>query len=116
HGASPTDRVVQIEHAFMIDGTARQRTPAQPSAGRILGDLRAPLQRFRTLLHGPPRDPVVLELDALHVFHEARQVTQVAPQLVDLVGRALERPRARNWDALAQGTHAIDAAPPTHAA
>src|SRR5919107_1120487 len=66
-------------------GLAVDRAPGDPLVRDLVGDLGVPLVRAAAEVGDPVQVPVVELLDPLHALHEARELLELSPLVVDRV-------------------------------
>src|SRR5919202_3931144 len=82
----------ETHRTFVIHIGIRQRAPGDQLIRPIFGNLSIPRDR-RTCrrFRNPVRAIVTLHLNRLEVVHETREVLEVAPEAIELIGRLVNR-------------------------
>src|SRR5215207_10450561 len=88
--AAPADRRLEAHRARGLDLRAFERAPRDELVRAVFGDLGVPLDAAARGLRHPVRATLAGHGHRLEVAHEARQVLEVAPVLVDLFGRGVD--------------------------
>src|ERR1044071_2828460 len=101
-GAAIRNRPREVHRPGVVDLRSIDGAPADQLVRNLVEYLRVPLHLAagRTFGH-PVRALVVEHRDRLQVRHEARQVREVAPEAIELLGRAIDRHRLLDADAAA---------------
>src|SRR5215207_1452028 len=88
--AAPADRRLEAHRARGLDLRAFERAPRDQLVRAVFGDFGVPLDAAARRLRDPVRAPLARHRHRFEVAHEARQILEVAPVLVDLFGRGVD--------------------------